>query len=260
MPKTRDRNYSVPYHSLPGSVALKIGRLSLKASVFALTISACFLLGQTQGQITGQIDGPDGKPLPGAVVSAHLVPSGTAKVKASAASAVTATSGSFSISNLAPGTYRICAQSPTVAALDPCQWSATPPTITVSSGQPAKLPTVTLAKGHPVQVHIDDPQQLLVTNAKKPGVHLLVGVWTPKGLFVAMPITSTQATGRDHQTFIPYDTPLTLSVHSKAFKMTDANGAPVDQQKGAAVPVQVPSSTAAAAAVSNLYHIVGVNP
>ena len=211
------------------------------------------------GKITGKILGPDGLPLRGAVVSAHFISNSASKPAAVPLHTATLSDGSFAIASAPPGSYRICIQTSTAATLDPCQWSSTPPTITVGAGPISKVASFAVEKGHPVQIHIEDPQGLLLANeGKKAGAHLLVGVWTARGLFVPMPIITSQVKSRDHQIYIPYDSPITLSVYSKAFKMIGATGKDVDQRKGDSVPIQV--STGTQTAVTGLYRVVGVNP
>ena len=88
--------------------------------VFSFTLSA-----QSNGTINGKVTGPDGRPLPNASVSVTGQAGNTQ-------TAVTRNDGSFSVSNLTPGTYRVQVQLTGFMAL-------TQPDVTVSTGSPIVL-------------------------------------------------------------------------------------------------------------------------
>jgi hypothetical protein len=53
---------------------------------------------------------------------------------------------------------------------------------------------------------------------------LTIHIIGPSGLAQPVPITSQNATGRDHVLVVPYNTQLQLLIHSSSFALTDGNG------------------------------------
>jgi hypothetical protein len=225
---------------------------------FALRLGAAALLMHTAlaaGEIKGIVTGPDGSRVEKAFVTVQRQPGATPFN----ASARTAEDGSFSVSGVPDGSYRLCVQVRSGELLDPCQWSATTPVANLSQGRAADLGEIRLAKGYRLRVKVRDAAAVLTANeGKTAGAHLLVGVWRQDGLFVPMRAAGKDAEGKNYELLVPYDTPLTLSAQSKAFNLADEAGAPVDKAKGASVAVEVPSGGATKTYVFNVTGISSV--
>lgn len=219
---------SVQYILFPKECDMRIYQNILRVLIAAFT--AQLLCGQTTGTMGGLVVIAAGKPVSGAIVVAGLVPSGGQDVMPLASSVKTGADGRFTIAGLPPGMYNICAQLPGSALVDSCQWRSPASTATVSIGKASAVPTITMETGHLVKARIDDPQGLLLAHeGKTRGAHLLVGVWSNNGLFVPIPVSNSDAGGRDHQVYVPNDADLQLSVFSAFFKVGDGIGAALAQ-------------------------------
>lgn len=108
---------------------LSVRRRFLATLLVAPALVATSLAGQSLGSISGTLTGNDGKPL-AAQVTANGVPplrsSGNAKSGAN---------GSFTISNLSPGAYNLCAEVGSAGYLDPCVWEPIPIVVRIAAGQ-----------------------------------------------------------------------------------------------------------------------------
>jgi hypothetical protein len=69
--------------------------------------------------------------------------------------------GTFSITGVPAGKYRICVDAPNENALDPCIWSATQPTWTVTDTSNITNVNIQVAVGTQLKVHVNDPQNAL---------------------------------------------------------------------------------------------------
>jgi hypothetical protein len=185
------------------------------------------------GSLQGTLTGSDGAVIPGAKITANftapaksLLPSlGPTITGGLQDSAVTASNGSFTLKNLVPGTYTLCAQAASAAQIDPCHWSQTPPQVTVLPGQAITGFKITTVKGSILNIRVDDPQHYLLAKSSVPGTpHVLVGVYTTSGQFYPAYITGKDATGTSYSVTIPLNTALRYTVASKHVKLADSTG------------------------------------
>jgi hypothetical protein len=140
-------------------------------------------------------------------------------------SAITASNGSFTLKNLIPGTYTICAQAASAAQIDPCHWSQTPPQVTVAAGQSVTGFKIAMAKGSILNIRVDDPQHYLLGKSSVPGTpHVLVGVYTTSGQFYPAYITAKDTTGTSYSVTVPLNTAVRYTVASKHVKLADSTG------------------------------------
>ncbi len=184
-------------------------------------------------QIVGQVRDERQRPVNGARVDAYLLPESGAKVKPFRASALTAPNGTFKLS-VPSGVFRVCVQLRRTELLDPCTWSAVPPRASVPANRTVQLPPIVLKRGYPLSVRLEDAQGLLLVQdkGKRAAGQVIVGVSAPNGMFLPMPVRGRSATARDHQLFVPRDTALRVSMHSRGFTLADESGAAVDAAKG----------------------------
>ena len=173
------------------------------------------------GTVAGTITDSTGKPLGGVLAVATIRPTSGGHVSLSAK---TDSKGSFAISNVPAGSFRLCVPDANGYA-DPCKWSAKQLTGTVQGTATATVATLALESTAPLQVQIADEAGVLSKNESSiAGAHILVGVWTSGGLFVPIPIQTKNGTGRTLSLNIPINTSLKLTVTSKAFAFKDDNG------------------------------------
>ena len=197
------------------------------------------------GVISGTLTGEDGASIGGGFVTLQLQPPYT-KTRFFRADwdVQTSSDGSFRFDRLNEGAYRLCAQVPQSAWLNPCQWGLEAPTVRLSGAQPSETVALSLKKGAVVQIRVDDSGQLLSQyEGKVPGAHFLLGVGNDALVFMPAPIISQDSGGRNHQIVIPFNATVKLVVFSSQFQLSSA-GIPLPKASSM-VTVRVPSGQTA---------------
>jgi hypothetical protein len=204
------------------------------------------LMAQTQpistGVIAGTVTGEDGTLIAGAHVGFLLQSSPPRRRKAAQTfwNVVSAADGSFSLSSLGGGAYKICADVPNSAWLNPCEWDLGPPSANLTASIHSAAVRMVFKKGAAVPIRIDDANHLLAQNeGKVPGAHFLIGAGTAIFSFHHASIASQDATGRNYQLLIPYNYAATLVVRSPFFNLSDAGG--VSLPSGTTIQLKVPA-------------------
>jgi len=165
----------------------------------------------TPASLQGTLISDSGKPQASAFVSATL--SGLPPFRRAVR---TASDGSFLIQGLPPGKYTVCAQIAGDGLLDPCEWGATAPTVTLAAGQNATGFALKMKTGSVLVVMIADPSAISAQkNSAGFTPHLLVGVRSPQKRFYLGHVTAKDASGLTYHVTVPLDTALTLEVQSK---------------------------------------------
>ena len=209
-----------------------------------LTLSSICAPAQTvTSAVLGTVSGPDGKPLSGASVWANLVSLPPRPVDRNSAvpalRALSAGDGTFTLSGLPAGQYRICSNHSSAGALNPCMWGGAPLVQLGSAQLNVTATAIRMAAGVPLQVHLDDPGGYLAAHlGKDPKATLIVGLATPRG-FLPLPVTASTATGRDYSMLVPLNVTHIVVISTQYFKLTGASGAPIGAQ---AIPVTISSS------------------
>jgi hypothetical protein len=193
------------------------------------------------GTIAGNVRGDDGTAIAGAYLSLQLQPPYVKSRHLETEWTLrTGSDGSFQFTGLNGGSYRICGYLPHGAWLNPCAWGLQPPTVTLSSAQPAATVTLTLKQGAVVPIRVNDPNQLLPQyEGKSPGADLLIGVVSDSGIFAPASIVSQDSGGRYQQVVIPFGAMAGLRVFSAQFQLS-SGGAPLPKAT-TTIPVTVPS-------------------
>jgi hypothetical protein len=194
------------------------------ACLFCLLAVGGNLPGQTNSAaILGSVLTQVNQPVPKAFVSATrtALPPLRQTVQSAA-------DGSFSFHNLPAGAYYLCVQPVTDGFLDPCAWSAAPPSITLAAGQTSAGNTVRLMSGSVLKVHLDDPGQFMTQKTTAGFAPLLsLGVYDTRTTLQPMHLSARTVTSADYQVTIPLDTRLTFSIYSHDLALTDAASAPL---------------------------------
>ncbi len=178
----------------------------------------------------------------GAAVKSALVVASKTGVPPATGNALSNANGAFFIAGLQQGAYSICVQDSSGTYLDPCDWSASPATVNLQTGQQAKGLRVTLKKGTPVFVKLNDQGKLLdLSTPAKLLPFLFLGVKTPKGLFSPAVLTSKDNSGRTYRATVPPDTALRLTIFSPQVSLTDDKGLPI-AAKGADIAINQSSA------------------
>jgi len=201
-----------------------IGWAGLKIAVVLATLP--FVSAEN---LSGLAVGSDGKPIAGAFISAV----GTSTVPWTNAQTVSGVDGSFSFRGLNTGTYRLCAQVPSGGYLNPCDWSPTPPTLSLAVGRSVTAFVLKIEKGSTLKIRINDPNNLL--GLDKTAAPILMAIPTPHGLLPSPVLRAQDAVGSDHEITIPFDTPVQLAMQGNQLKITKDDGTPLSV--GSSIPV-----------------------
>jgi hypothetical protein len=160
------------------------------------------------------------KPLADVLVLARSVP-GDSTIQ----TAKSGSNGNYSLDNLPAGTYSLCMKGPDDGYLDPCEWGQKPTTVTLQDGKKSSGNRLLFTTGSVVKIRIQDTSQLLFQKTKTGFLpDLSVGIFGSKGLFYPARVVNRDIRGLDLQITIPFDTPVSLSVTSRALKLTDESG------------------------------------
>jgi hypothetical protein len=126
--------------------------------------------------------------------------------------------GGFQIQGLTAGTYSLCVQVAGDRYLDPCLWSGTPATVTLTSGEAASGISVKLTAASVLNVQVQDAQNALsqmTRDGRRPD--LTLGVWVAGSLQVGIASYS-------YRLAVPRDTALNFYIASHDLKLGDATG------------------------------------
>ena len=204
-------------------------------AAFAL-IAAPLAVRSEGATITGKVIDTSNRAVASAIVTiSEGAPSKSTPPTFHGAGTQTAADGTFSFANLNAGTYLLCSQVPKGTLLNPCQWTKTPPLLTVASATATASITLTMNPGYRLPVRVNDPQNLLAANeGKTPGAHLLIGV-NGGYHFEEATIDSADAAGRNVSLLVPFGAPIAVTVQSNFFKLQDGAGSALN--KANAIPV-----------------------
>jgi hypothetical protein len=229
---------------------------NVRAVLTAAVLGATLLASQgSAGTISGNVVDIFNHPVVSAAVMISEEPTVASKPPSlKGASTRAAADGTFSFTNLEAGTYLLCAQVPGGTLLNPCQWTTTPPQVTLNSTTATSSITLTMRPGYRLPIRVDDPQGLLSANeGKTPGAHLLVGVQGGYN-FEAAQIDSTDIGGRNISVLVPFDASVSVMVQSRFFKLQDTAGNSIN--RAGAVPI---TASSAAPTAKFSIEVVGSN-
>ena len=193
--------------------------------------------------VAGVLAGDDGTAIVGAIVTLHRTePHRPGKPKKTEWSATSGPGGTFLFNDVYEGQYRLCAQAPGSPWLDPCEWNLRPITASLSGGQRSVNVAMVMNKGAVVPFRVDDASQLLSRHeGKTSGAHLLLAVSNDASVFRPAMVTSQDASGRNQQIVIPFDTPVKLVAFSSFFRLTDSAGLELSRAGATKISITVPS-------------------
>jgi hypothetical protein len=153
---------------------------------------------------------------------------------------VTGSDGAYQFPRLTAGRYRLCAQAPRSAWLNPCQWGLQPTRVTLSAEQPIANAPIVMKKGAVVPIRIEDPGQLLAQHeGKTRGADLLVGVAHDAFGFMTARVVSRDTQGESLEVVIPFDSARMLVVRSAFIQLADGFGTALSSARATMIPVMV---------------------
>jgi hypothetical protein len=182
------------------------------------------------GTFMGAVTNDKGKPVVGALVSAvRMLPGAGRRIFSSA----TDQAGKYQISGAPPSFYQLCVNVAGTALLDPCHWSAKPPTWNLVGGQVA-IVDIPLVAGSWLHVRVDDPsQKAAAIQQSAKGPPFVVGARAMSGAFLSMTEASKDSSGRNFRIAVPRGqvfqyliNPGTLTMNDKAGKAVNAKDGP----------------------------------
>ena len=197
-------------------------------------------LGQTRSaSISGTVVGDNGQPVSAVVTALKLgLPVGTGRADSAA-------DGSFSIKNLPDGTYNMCVADKAGIYLDPCAWSSAQFTVTITAKASASGYKLVVTKGSPLQVRMNDANQVLQATAVAPNrrsASLVAAVVTARHTLQPLIVISKDTGGQSLQTMIPVNQTVSLALFGKGVAVADASGRPLDVANSTRISVQATSN------------------
>ncbi len=194
------------------------------------------------GTISGALKGEDGAAILGGIIGLHLVQRVSPRIARQTTdwAAVTGLSGTFQFAGLPEGNYTLCPRVPNSMWVSPCEWNFPTPTATISRLNPDANSNISLEGGAAVPIRIIDAGGSLAQNeGKTPGAGLLLGVSGRGFFFHRVPLVSQDSSGRNYQIVVPYNTQLTLVLHSSFYHVNDANGVALSQTTSTKIPLLI---------------------
>jgi hypothetical protein len=175
-------------------------------------------------EIRGVLRLQKNKPISGALVTASPVPPAEGSRPATKVSVLTDKDGAFRITGLGGGAYRLCVMSPKDDVLDPCEWSATPLTVTLKAGALVDNVDLAVKKGKILKIRIDDADRAVPTPSQpRPDAFLQLGVKTPDGVLHRGRFLSSDRQGHNYVVLVDPSAKLKLAVDSYNCDVTDDN-------------------------------------
>jgi hypothetical protein len=147
--------------------------------------------------------------------------------------------GTFSLTGIPAGKYRICVDAPNDNILDPGLWSNTQQSWTVDANTNLTGLTLKVEVGTRLTVNVDDPERKLPeSKGGSKGSDLSMVVMTNRKRYHPLREAKSGPNGSDHFAIVPFNESLTLITESTTLALKDKNGNRVsgDSQK---TPVRV---------------------
>lgn len=183
------------------------------------------------GIIRGRVLDGEGRPVFGAIVQTSRQPGFGTDTELTVARAETSGDGSFELTELNPGIYRLCVQQMGSALLDPCEWSDAPATVQLSAGGLMQGIDVPVEFGTLLRIAIDDPHETLKAeeaDTKRKTSFLYVAIRSRAGNLRKAMLLRTTTTGYELGVAVPRDQDADLFVagHNLVLKDKDNRDLP----------------------------------
>lgn len=206
---------------------MKLNR-TLTAIVLAVLAVPCDAQNKSsqKGVITGSVLTEDGQPVAGAWVTVETLRSPEqVRVQAFGGRALTGRQGSYTLRDVPPGRYRLCADAPGSDLLNPCEWNTYAQVLSISPGQIAMQRLVHMRKGHRLSIRVEDPGGHLNTHLNKTnGANLTIlgsGPWRPGK---PARVLQSDKSGMDLEAVVAFDVPYTVTGMSTFFQLGKDTG------------------------------------
>lgn len=197
--------------------------------IAVVSVSLAYSVAQAQlsqkGAIAGVVTDDSGKVVPHAMVIAYLRYSSSGETTPVLKSAESRSDGSFSIDELDPGSYLVCAELEGRALLNPCDWSAKPPAWNLAPGELARV-NVTMEEGVFLHFRVHDDEKH-IAKAKLEGKPLKydLAVVTRRQSMRALQVTSADANGENLRCVVPKNSAVDYLASASEINLTDSRDA-----------------------------------
>lgn len=161
--------------------------------------------------------------------------------------AVVNAQGTYSISNVPPGKYVVCAYNVGQRFLSNCQWTSQYSTVSVASANVA-VPQLVLRTGSVITLSVNDPSGAITTPTQlfgtpTPNVHYFFpGIIAENGYFGSARLASESGTVKTYVVTIPKTAVVHVFVDSD-LAVTDASGNAVPTRSPSGILIQGTSDT-----------------
>jgi hypothetical protein len=225
------------------AILRQFARVLLGATVLAAPVGA--QSAARTSEISGVVKLKDGSPLASGLVTAQQVVTRAQTESASGASVLTGKDGSFRLTGLPGGSYRLCIFSPKDEVLDPCEWSAPPPLVQVAAGGAASGVSLVAARGVTLKIRIDDFSSAAPTRQKpRNDAYLQPGVRSADGAVHNCRLVASDRVGHSYEVVVPPGADLQFHADAYNLQVSDQFGAAVSSSHPG--PIRADAATVAA--------------
>lgn len=194
----------------------------------ALAVSMVAWAELPTGRIEGKLQTESGEPVVGAVVTAAPRQAPADGSLGRPFQAISGADGTFVLPQVPANVYWICANLAGSQLLDPCSWSAEPPSVDISDGSTRSEINIILQQGAFAYIRVQDAKRALQIDKKtgRASSALMIGVFGPRGMARARQVLDDDQ-GHTFRILVPFDTPLQLQINPGQLQMADRAGKPL---------------------------------
>lgn len=182
----------------------------------------CPLSALNAGPIGGTLRDTSGTPVSGAIVTAYSQAKSQQGKFSSVYSSASQSDGSFRFDSLPVGSYLLCADQPEIALLNPCSWSTTRTTLSVTATGPAPDIALVAERGVALKVRINDALGLLSANPALDDV--VIGFKPSIGPSMPARLLSRDSFGKTLTVLVRPGQAVDLFIYSAGLRLSDAKG------------------------------------
>lgn len=179
---------------------------------------------QSTGGISGKLTDDSGAAAANATVSATLQGTASHGTFSPTLSVKTGSDGKFSLTGLAAGAYRLCAQNASGGLLDPCLWTANPTMVTVATGENAGGVSLVAMRGVKINVQVNDAQGLLSGSGAVDDILIGIKGASAGSPFLAASLVSKSNGGKTVSLVVPPGKAVNVFTYSKLYQLADSLG------------------------------------
>ncbi|MBI3281185.1 MAG: carboxypeptidase regulatory-like domain-containing protein [Acidobacteria bacterium] len=190
------------------------------------TLSCAYLtlaLWATAAEVRGRVSTDEGKPVP--YVQVRLVRIVLPPTPPEIQTAISDSSGGFSIKDVYSGTWKLCGTVAGRQLVDPCTWMKPSAPLIISDRDSVVEANLAVEDGVLLRVRIDDPTKILPRlDRPREGFLLQPGIRSATGFFYPLRLASSDRRGYNFEVVLPRGTTVRLIFHLFNAKLQDQQG------------------------------------